>query len=410
MLDRLVAGEVAVKPHTALYDAHKNLRYEECLTRRGFDGPYTILYHERRPHELMPGACNHGWQAELVPNQLSLSRHHYQCKDLLRSQVVAPPIDARTPLLFNADLVISIVAPTSSDPVYFSNADADDLYFIHQGAGVLRSAFGDLGFEAGDYLCVPKGVLHRFELPAAVEQTWLSLECRAELGLLKQARNEVGQLRMDAPYSHRDFKRPLFIGPRDEDIRDSVVKRFNRFHGFTHAESPFDVIGFDGTVYPWAFPITKFQPRVGSTHLPPIWHGTFQCRGTLICSFVPRLLDFAPDAVTCPYPHSSVDVDEIIYYVSGNFTSRLGVEASSITHHPAGIPHGPHPGAYENSIGVKSTDEIAVMLDCYAPLHATKAAESISDPDYDTSFRAAVIQPEPAGSNRKQRTRRPPTT
>jgi homogentisate 1,2-dioxygenase len=229
-------------------------------------------------------------------------------------------------------------------------------------------------------------VLHRFELTAGAEQTWLSLECRGGLGLLQQARNEVGQLRMDAPYCHRDFKRPRFHGPKDEGIRQSVIKRSDQFHGFSHRHSPFDVVGFDGTVYPWAFPISKFQPRVGSIHLPPIWHGTFQARGALICSFVPRLLDFGPQAVTCPYPHSSVDVDEVIYYVSGDFISRRGVQSGSLTHHPAGLPHGPHPGAYESSIGAHATGELAVMVDCHAPLLAARAARAIEDLEYESSF------------------------
>jgi homogentisate 1,2-dioxygenase len=386
MLDRLVAGEVATKPHTALYDAHKRLRYEECLTRRGFDGPYTILYHEHRPHEMLPEACNHGWSVDLATPTTPLARRHYRGKALTRPTTDQAPVDARLPLLFNSDLVIAVLQPNAPDPVYFSNCDGDDLYFVHRGAGTLRSAFGDLSFTDGDYVCVPRGVLHRFDLVPGIEQTWLSIECRAEFGLLKHARNELGQLRMDAPYCHRDFKRPQFKGPIDEGLRSSVVKRSDRFQGFTHPHSPLDVVGFDGTVYPWAFPILKFQPRVGATHLPPTVHGTFQCRGALICSFVPRLLDFGHDAVTCPYPHSSVDVDEIIYYVSGNFSSRVGVEMGSITHHPAGIPHGPHPGAYENSLGAKSADEVAVMLDCHNPLRATSLAQLVEDPSYDTSF------------------------
>jgi homogentisate 1,2-dioxygenase len=386
MLDRLVAGEIAVKHHTALYDPHKQLRYEECLTRRGFDGPYTILYHEHRPHEQLPAKCDHGWIIDLVAQPEQLARRHYRCAELSRGSSPTPVVDARVPLLFNSDLVVSILQPTASDPVYFGNADGDDLYFIHRGAGILRSAFGDLNFTVGDYLCVPRGVLHRFELTAGAEQTWLSLECRGGLGLLQQARNEVGQLRMDAPYCHRDFKRPRFHGPKDEGIRQSVIKRSDQFHGFSHRHSPFDVVGFDGTVYPWAFPISKFQPRVGSIHLPPIWHGTFQARGALICSFVPRLLDFGPQAVTCPYPHSSVDVDEVIYYVSGDFISRRGVQSGSLTHHPAGLPHGPHPGAYESSIGAHATGELAVMVDCHAPLLAARAARAIEDLEYESSF------------------------
>jgi len=191
---------------------------------------------------------------------------------------------------------------------------------------------------------------------------------------------------MDAPYSHRDFKVPAFTGPRDEGIRTVVVKRAGAFHGFEWAGSPLDVVGWDGTVYPWAFPILNFQPRVSSVHLPPTWHGTFAARGALVCSFVPRPVDFGPDSVPCPYPHASVDCDEFIFYCRGNFTSRKGVGPGSVSHHPAGIPHGPHPGAYEGSIGSKATDELAVMLDTYLPLAATGAALGVEDAAYHDSF------------------------
>jgi homogentisate 1,2-dioxygenase len=201
-----------------------------------------------------------------------------------------------------------------------------------------------------------------------VEQHWLSIECLGGAGILRQWRNEVGQLRMDAPYCHRDFRRPELVGPQDEGIRDLVVKRGEAFHGLRYDHSPLDVVGWDGTVYPWAFPIRCFQPRVGLTHLPPTWHGTFAARGALICSFVPRPVDFHPEAIPCPYPHSSVDCDEFLFYVSGQFTSRRGIGPGSISHHPAGIPHGPHPGAYEASLGTRETSELAVMLDTFRPL------------------------------------------
>ena len=191
---------------------------------------------------------------------------------------------------------------------------------------------------------------------------------------------------MDAPYSHRDFRRPVFAGPRDEGLRDLVVKRGDTFHGFRYGHAPLDVVGWDGAVYPWAFPILNFQPRVGMVHLPPTVHGTFATRGALICSFVPRPLDFHPDAIPCPYPHSSVACDEIIFYCAGQFTSRKGVGPGSISHHPSGVMHGPHPGAYEASIGTHTTDELAVMLDTTRPLQATDAARNLEDPEYHASF------------------------
>lgn len=294
-------------------------------------------------------------------------------------------MDARTPLLLSDDVVIGVVHPSAPDPVYLANGDGDDLFFAFEGGGLLRTALGDLRFGKDDYLFVPKGLLHRF-LPDPGPQLWLSIECLGGLWVPRQWRNEVGQLRMDAPFCHRDFRLPVFTGPQDEDIRELVVKRAAAFHGYRLDTPPLDVVGWDGAVYPFAFPILAFQPRVGPVHLPPTWHGTFAGRGALVCSFVPRPLDFHPEAVPCPYPHASVDVDEVIFYARGEFTSRRGVGPGSISHHPAGVLHGPHPGAYEASVGQKSTSEVAVMLDCHQPLAPTQAALAVEDPGYDESF------------------------
>jgi homogentisate 1,2-dioxygenase len=193
---------------------------------------------------------------------------------------------------------------------------------------------------------------------------------------------------MDAPYSHRDFKRTLFTGPVDEGLRTLAVKRGDRFHFYRFERSPLDVVGWDGSVYPFAFPISNFQPRVGLVHLPPPVHTTFEARGVFICSFVPRPLDFHPEANPCPYPHASVDVDEVLFYANAAFGSRRGVAEGSLSHHPAGILHGPHPGAYENVPASRSTDELAVMLDCLEPLRASVAARSCEDLGYHETFRA----------------------
>lgn len=408
MLDRITVGRIPAKPHTALRDEAGRLMYEECLTRDGFDGPFTILYHQNRPHlaEIVPALAVEdaaaariapGWaapQAAADARTRPLARRHYRTPELLRAfdvtsepAVNGAPLIGRTPLLFNDDVVISTVVASISDSVYFANGDADELLFVFSGGGTLISPFGALPFEKHDYLVVPRGVLHRFVLPeGGGPQLWLSVECLGGLSLPRQFRNDVGQLRMDAPYSHRDFRRPGFSGPRDEGHRDLLVKRGDRFHGFRYPHSPLDVVGWDGSVYPFAFPISAFQPRVAQVHLPPTWHGTFAARGALICSFVPRPLDFHPDAIPCPYPHSSVSCDEVLFYCDGNFTSRRGVGPGSLSHHPAGIPHGPHPGAYEGSIGAKWTDELAVMLDTTRPLTPTTAAAAIEDPSYHASF------------------------
>jgi homogentisate 1,2-dioxygenase len=390
MIDRRYAGQLPAKPHSVFRQADGSLHHEECLTREGFDGPYTILYHQHRPHAVSGTTPDHGWQLPAATDRRPLAKRHYRSFALPPSN--GAPIDARTPLLFNGDVVLSVVRPAVSDPVYFSNADGDDLFYVHQGRGLLRSALGDLAFDEGDYVGVPKGLPHRFVLPADVPQHWLSIECLGMGGLAvpRQLRNPTGQLRIDAPYNHRDFRSPVFTGPRDEGLRQVVVKRGGAFHAFTHQHTPLDVVGWDGTVYPWAFPILAFQPRVSSVHLPPTWHGTFATRGALICSFVPRPVDFGKDAVPCPYPHASVDCDEFIFYSRGHFSSRTvegqGVGPGSMSHHPAGVTHGPHPGAYEGSIGTRETDELAVMLDTYAPLFPTKAALDIEDPGYERSF------------------------
>jgi homogentisate 1,2-dioxygenase len=384
MLDRWAVGEYPRKHHIVLRGPGGVLRHEECLTRSGFDGPYTILYHERRPHAQHAAPARHGFSPPVAAPPGALEKHHYQTSALERT--ARAPVDARQALLFNQNVVIGALHPAAPDPVYVINGDADDLYFVLEGAGVVRSVFGDLRFGAHDYVCVPRGVLHRLIPDPGLPQFWLSIECLGGIGLPEQWRNAVGQLRMDAPYSHRDFVRPEFTGPVDEGIRELVVKKEHVFHGFRCDSSPLDVVGWDGSVYPFVFPILNFQARAGQVHLPPTWHGTFAARGALVCSFVPRPVDFHPEAIPCPYPHSNVDVDEVIFYAEGNFSSRKGVSAGSISHHPAGVPHGPHPGAYEASIGTREVKELAVMLDCYEPLRATPAALAIEDASYHESF------------------------
>lgn len=384
MLDRMVVGEVPRKHHIAFKDAEGKLLFEECLTREGFDGPYTIAYHRRKPHTQRLAQVKAGWDLPEAAADRPLSKRHLRSWELKKGK--GSSIQSRVPLFFNDDVILSVHFPSEAGSSYFSNGDADDLHYIFKGGGLLRTILGDIQFSEGDYLFVPRGLIHRFLPDVKKEQYWFSMECLGGLSLLKQWRNAVGQLRMDAPYSHRDFRRPEFKGPMDEKIRTLVVKKNGAFHGFQYEDSPLDVVGWDGLVYPWAFPILNFQPRAGLVHLPPTWHGTFSTRGALICSFVPRVVDFHPEAVPCPYPHSSVDCDEILFYCKGNFTSRKGVQPGSISFHPAGIPHGPHPGAYEASIGTTRTDELAVMLDTFLPLKMTRQALEIEDASYQDSF------------------------
>ncbi|MEM7448742.1 MAG: homogentisate 1,2-dioxygenase [Myxococcota bacterium] len=383
MLERIVAGDVPKKHHIQLRNEDGGLLHEECVTRRGFDGPYTITYHQYRPHLHRPVELNHGFGDVVAAAEVPLQKCHLHS---LRERPEGAAIDVKMPLMFNQDVCVSVVCPTQNDPVYYVNADEDELYFIFEGRGTLRTSLGDVAFEQEDYVFVPRGIAHRFLLEPSLPQYWLSLTCAEGFGLLPKWRNDVGQLRMDAPYTHRDFRKPAFEGPIDEGIREILIKRAGRFHGFALPHPPLDNVGWDGSVYPWAFPILCFQPRVGQVHLPPDWHGTFRCRNALICSFVPRPVDFHPEAIPCPYPHSSVDCDEVLFYARGNFTSRRGVGPGSITHHPMGLPHGPHPGAYEESIGTKQTDELAVMMDTFAPLSLTDRASRLLDSGYMQSF------------------------
>jgi homogentisate 1,2-dioxygenase len=375
----MAAGELAEKHHVALRSASGELRFEQCITRDGFDGAYSILYHERAPHGLLHARSEGRIVNASVPRELK--RRHFRTRKL-----GALALQAGVPLLTSARLAIGVHKAAASDAMYRANGDADELSFVLAGRGIIRSAFGDLAFTAQDYVCVPKGVVHRLIVEEPIER--LVIECR-DLHIPKQFRNALGQLRMDAPYSHRDFKRPVFEGPRDEGIREVAIQRGNDIHVFAAQHSVLDAIGWDGTLYPWAFPMLAFQPRVSSVHLPPTWHGTFAADGALICSFVPRPLDFHPNAVPCPYPHASVDVDELIYYVSGAFGSRSGIEVGSISLHPSGIPHGPQPGRYAASIGQTHADELAVMLDCYDRLQVTPHASSVEDPEYEASFTGA---------------------
>lgn len=381
MLDRMVRGRVPTSPHAVFRDPEGALLHEHCLTRSGFDGPYTIAYHRHPPHHVRPAEVDHGWRTPRAVSGRRLDRRHYRSD---RVGVGGPAVDCRVPLLFNDDVTLSVMSPDAPDPVWFADADADHLVFVRQGGGVLHTPLGALPMSEHDYVFVPRGLAHRF-VPDGGSQHWFDIACTGGVGIPEDWRNSAGQLRMDAPYSHRDFRRPS-LAPHGGELRELLVRRNGDFHGFSYLHDPLDVVGWDGTVYPWALSIHRFRPRVASVHLPPTAHGTFAARGALICSFVPRMVDFGQGAIPCPYPHSSFDIDEVLLYVAGDFTSRTTVGPGSLSHHPAGVPHGPHPGAYEGSIGAERTDELAVMLDCARPLHATAAALEVEDGSYSGSF------------------------
>lgn len=377
MIDWMQLGRVPEKPHTVFRGPDGSLRYEECFTRRGFETEFSILYHEGPPMTdssigpVEPGPLDR--KAPVLAENVPLKRRLFLGEK-------APA--GFTPVLDSADVTLSLFnLPTP--PGAFSNGDGDDLFFLFEGDATLHTPFGDLDVTEGDYVLVPRGVIHTFTIRRPIEG--IVLELKGGFHLPATFRNPAGQVRMDAPFTHRDFKRPVFKGP-GAGPTEVLVKKDDRFVKRVPVCSPFDVVGWDGFVWPFAFPILRFQPKTGQVHLPPTIHTTFAARGAVICSFVPRVTDTHPEAIPCPYPHTSVDCDEILYYVRGNFTSRKGVGPRAISLHPAGIPHGPHPGSYERSIGTKSTDELAVMVDTYVPLRVTEQALALEHAGYHDSW------------------------
>jgi homogentisate 1,2-dioxygenase len=382
------AGILPAKPHTVLYDAEGRLLYEEMHTRGGFSGAFTYFYHRHpvTPHREV-SASPRGWQEPAADEagRFPLRRRLYQSGKVPKAGQL---LDRRTPILFNKDITVLLARPAESDDAYFANGDGDELWFVYEGGARLESPCGWLDVAEGDYVFVPRSLIHRWHIASPMRA--VCFEGRHGVMIPEAFRNPVGQLKMDAPYTHRDFVRPK--GPvatleKDQDgPRMLVAKKAGRFTQYALERPPMDVVGWDGFVYPWAFAIEKYQPKTGAVHLPPTIHTTFAGPGFLVCSFVPRVTDTHPDAIPCPYPHSSVDCDEVILYLRDNFTSRRGVGPGAISLHPAGIAHGPHPGAYEASIGTKRTDEMAVMVDTYEPLLPTAQAVNIEEAGYHESW------------------------
>jgi homogentisate 1,2-dioxygenase len=384
MIHRLKRGQIPAKPHT-VFEVDGSLCFEHCFTRAGFESIYTILWHRTPPHWVTT-------QEDLGPHpgwapgrqQTPLRRGHYLSSRIGRGD---SPFLSRRLLFTNPDIVFWLGRPTESEPTLVANADGDELTFFHEGSGRLECPLGVVEFSAHDYVYVPQGMPHRVVLdgPALL----LTLEARSALRVPKQYRVPDGQLSMYAPYTHHDFVPPAWPdgGPENLDApRRLIVQNGGSLSAFDLANDPFDVVGWDGQVWPFAFPILAFQPKTGLIHLPPTIHTTFAGDGYVVCSFVPRVVDFADNAIPCPYAHSSPDCDEILFYVEGNFTSRKGVGPSSITLHPRGLTHGPHPGTYEASIGTTRTDELAVMVDTFKPLLPTSFAEGVEDADYNLGW------------------------
>jgi homogentisate 1,2-dioxygenase len=296
-------------------------------------------------------------------------------------------LESRTPVLVNSDCYISLAAPRKSLTEYFyKNTDADEMIFVHRGSGTLRTFLGKIPFTPGDYLLVPRGMIYQIDFDQEDNRLFI-VESFSPMYTPKRYRNHFGQLLEHSPFCERDIRPPSELETHDEKGSFLMkIKKEDVLYDFEYASHPFDVVGWDGYNYPYAFSIHDFEPITGRVHLPPPIHQTFETAAFVVCSFVPRLYDYHPESIPAPYNHSNIDSDEVLYYVDGDFMSRNDIGPGHISLHPAGIPHGPHPGATERSIGKKETDELAVMVDTFKPLKITKQAMEIADDQYYKSW------------------------
>jgi homogentisate 1,2-dioxygenase len=375
-------GSIPRKRHIAFRRPDGGLYAEQLVGNEGFTGPSALLYHIHPPTTVL-AVRRLREQAPAADPDRTLRHRHFRTAGIPEGG--SPTLD-RTPLLFNADIAMLFARPTINDTHFYRNAQADEVVYVSQGSGVLETQFGDLPYRDGDYLLIHRGILHRYAMAKEAHRL-LIFESRGYVRTPRRYRNEYGQIVEGAPYSERDFRRPMELHTHDERGEfPIVIKQYDGLNEYVLDHHPCDVVGWDGMFYPWAFNITDFEPIVGKVHQPPPVHQTFQGDGFVICSFCPRPYDFHPEAVPAPYNHSNVDSDEVLYYASSEFMSRKGIEYGSITHHPDGIPHGPHPGRAEASIGAKETNELAVMMDSFRPLAIAQQALAIEDPKYFRSW------------------------
>ena len=380
----LTRGDIPHKRHTQFRQADGSLYHEELMGIHGFSGNKSLLYHLRPPTAVQRIDA---WRpVNTCYAEPSPVRPH-----LLKTAALPPGGDAvegRLPLLGNGDVVLSIARPTEPMAYWYRYAHGDETIFVHHGTGVLESQFGTLRYEPGDYLVIPTGVTWRILPDANVDQRMLVIESAGgHIEPPKRYLSGHGQLLESAPYSERDLRPPQAAEPHDERGEFEVRVKARGFIGrYLDRHHPLDVVGWDGYLWPFAFNIRDFEPITGRVHQPPPVHQKFEGPGFVICSFVPRLFDYHPQAIPAPYNHSNVDSDEVLYYVDGEFMSRRGVEAASLTVHPNGIPHGPHPGTYEGSIGKTATSELAVMIDTFRPLSLTTQALPLEDETYASSW------------------------
>lgn len=376
-------GNIPHKRHTVFKKEDGTCHYEQLFGTEGFSGMSSLLYHVNRPTQVK--AC--GKIVDLSPKIAD----DKNLKSRLLKGFEIPSTDdyltSRITVLVNNDCYISLAAPKKSLRSYFyKNADADEVLFIHKGTGSLRTMMGNIKFSYGDYLVIPRGIIYQIDFDSEDNRLFI-VESFDPIYTPNRYRNKFGQLLEHSPFCERDIRTPENLECYDEEGDFLIkIKKEDVLHQFTYATHPFNVAGWDGYNFPYAFSIHDFEPITGRVHMPPPIHQTFQTSAFVICSFCPRLYDYHPEAIPAPYHHSNIDSDEVLYYVDGDFMSRNDIEQGHITLHPAGIPHGPHPGAMERSIGQKETRELAVMVDTFKPLKITQQALDIENPDYFKSW------------------------
>lgn len=376
-------GAIPPKRHTVFKNPEGGIYYEQLFGTIGFDGMSSLLYHIQPPTAVLEIT-----QKKSVAPEIGLDKN-MQMRSLQGFNVEAKDdyLDSRTPMLVNSDCYIELAAPKKSMTDYFyKNADADEVIFIHRGNGTLKTQLGNIDFSYGDYLVVPRGMIYQMHFESE-DNRLLIIQSFHPIYTPKRYRNWFGQLLEHSPYCERDMRPPHKLETHNENGRFLIkIKKQDTMYDYVYAHHPFNVVGWDGYNFPYAFSIHDFEPITGRVHQPPPVHQTFETSAFVICSFVPRLYDYHPDSIPAPYNHSNIDSDEVLYYVDGDFMSRNHVDKGQITLHPAGIPHGPHPGAYERSIGQKETQELAVMIDTFKPLKLTKQALGIEMSDYMNSW------------------------
>lgn len=378
-------GEIPPKRHTQFRQPDGSLYAEELVSSRGFSGIYSNLYHINPPTRVEKVGKSIPWKEEIAKDY-TLKQTHLNTSSV--ETTGNDFLEARKVLLKNKDVSMAICHPTSRKMAYYyKNGQADEVIFIHDGTGYLYSQFGKLRIKQGDYVVIPRTTIYRLEWDEGPLKL-LIIESNNPVETPKRYRNELGQLLEHSPFCERDIRPPSeLVTEREKGDYLMKIKHEDMLHDYHYQTSPFDLVGWDGNLYPYALSIHDFEPITGRIHQPPPVHQTFQAHGYVICSFVPRLFDYHPQAIPAPYNHSNIDSDEVLYYVEGNFMSRKGIERGSFTLHPGGLPHGPHPGTVEKSIGAKETEELAVMLDTFGPLYVTKTGLQYVDENYPMSWK-----------------------